>query len=145
MKVSAIRFKDENKEIHLIEEGYLKRDKGLEDDVNSKGGDRQISILSLESRDYLDNNETKGLCYYRFYENITIEGLNTEELAIGDHIKIDESIQQITEMGKECFKECGLFNSKEICPLSTDVIYTKVLKSGIINVGETVTSFKPKA
>ncbi|MCF6463490.1 MOSC domain-containing protein [Clostridium sp. Cult1] len=139
MEVKSLFIKREKGgNIERIEEGFFKREKGLVGDINGIGGDRQVSIATSRVRKYIEEGKSKGICVKRFYENITIEGLNIEELSIGQRVIIGETIQEITHMGKRCFPECNLFISNNPCPLFKEVLFTRVLKDGIVKAGDKV-------
>lgn len=130
------RKKGEN--IIRIEEACLKKDCGLIEDVNGVGGDRQVSIATDKVRKYIKKGDSEGICNHRFYENITIEGLDIEKLYVGQRIIIGETIQEITSIGKNCFPECNLLISNNPCPLSEEVLFTKVIEGGSIKIGDKV-------
>lgn len=139
MKVKFIFIKREkHTKREKLEEAYFKKDLGLVGDLKSKGGDRQVSILSFEDRDYIDKNPSRGICMNKFQENITIEGLESKDLEVTDKLLIGESLQMITSIGKTCFEECEIFKSGEKCPLAAGTIFAKVLKSGKVRVGDRV-------
>jgi len=139
MQVKALfikRKKDGN--IERIKEGYLVMDYGLSGDINGVGGDRQVSIATEKVRTYMEKGDLKGICSHRFYENISIEGLEIEKLHIGQRIIIGETVQEITSIGKRCFPECNLLISNNPCPLFKEVLFTRVIKEGPIKTGDKV-------
>jgi MOSC domain-containing protein YiiM len=135
--ISLYKKEEKNSKAIQIDQGFFMENKGLFGDINGKGGDRQVSILTVNHRDAIEK-EDKGLCTERFYENITIEGLDVDKLHIGQKIIIGETIQVITAIGKKCFKECNLVKSNKQCLLSTNVIFTKVVRSGNIKIGDKI-------
>ena len=120
----------------LIPEGIFEKDKGLLGDVHSTGGRRQVSIFSTEGRKEILSLNIKGLCAKRFHENIRVKNLDTSNLTIGSKIVIGETIQEITEIGKRCFPECKIVKEGKNCALSTQVIFTKVIKGGKVKIGD---------
>lgn len=139
MNVTSL-FKKEEKigTVVKVDEGFFQKDKGLLGDINAKGGDKQVSIFTKEGREFIERENIVGLCTERFYENITIEGLSGYELHEGQTLKIGNTIHEITYIGKKCFPECSLLQSNKQCPLSKEVIFTKVIRSGVIKVGDIV-------
>ena len=139
MKVVSLLVKrKKGGNIERIEEGYLKEDYGLLGDINGTNRDRQISIATDGVRKYIEKDDSEGICNHRFYENITIEGLDTERLHIGQKIIIGETVQEITSLRKSCFPECKLIASKNPCPLRKEVVFTRVIKEGPIKIGDKV-------
>ena len=120
----------------LIPEGIFEKDKGLLGDVHSTGGRRQVSIFSTEGRKEILSLNIKGLCAKKFHENIRVKNLDTDNLTIGSKIVIGETIQEITEIGKRCFPECKIVKEGKTCALSTQVVFTKVIKGGKIRIGD---------
>lgn len=120
----------------LMKEGIFEKDKGLLGDVHSTGGRRQVSIFSTEGRKEILSLNIKGLCAKRFHENIRVKNLDTSNLTIGSKIVIGETIQEITEIGKRCFPECKIVKEGKNCALSTQVIFTKVIKGGKVKIGD---------
>lgn len=139
MHVTSLRKKEEKKgNVIKIDEGFFEENKGLAGDINRESGDKQVSIFTKEGRECIEREKIKGLCIERFYENITIEGVNIQNLHIGQKLNIGNTIQEITSIGKKCFIECELVIKDRPCPLSREVIFTKVIRSGIIKVGDIV-------
>lgn len=139
MKVSILRIKDKYGYIYLKNEVFLEKDKGIQDDINAKGGDKQVSILRLDSREKIDTGNFQGLCTSRFYENISIEGLKVDRFKKGDKIKLGNSIIEITSTEKRCFGECPLYQNNIKCPLVGNTIFAKVIKSGKVKLKDKVT------
>lgn len=126
-----------------VPKAILEEDKGLLGDFYSKGGSRQISILTAESKSEILSLRNKGLCVKRFHENITIKNLDISSLTIGSRIQIGGTVQEVTQIGKKCFQECKIVQNNEICPLVTQVVFTKTLIGGTINIEDTVILLSP--
>lgn len=139
MKVVALKIKHENNNIQLIDEAYFKKDKGILGDSHALGGDRQISILNADTRSKIDNEIISGLCTIRFHENITVEGLELDKLFPGQQLSIGDAIIEISSMGKRCFEDCTVYKEKKGCSLSVDVIFGKVLESGMVILEDKIT------
>lgn len=122
----------------LIQEGRFKENFGLVGDIKSGSSDRQVSLLSLESREQLIGDYSKGLCTNRFHETIKVKGINLYEFSIGTKLMIGETIQEITVIGKSCFDECELVKNDIRCSLATQAVFTKVLKGGVVKVGDSI-------
>ena len=116
----------------------LKKDLGIEGDFHSTGGDKQISLLSIESRNWIDNAAEKGLCFSRFKENITTEGITLENLRAGHKLMARKTMLEITGESKHCHEECPLFRKGDLCHLSGQSLFAKVIHSGTLRVGDEV-------
>ena len=125
-----------------IAEAHLVENHGIEGDFHT-GGKKQLSLLLAESREELmrfktECNET-GLCFSRFKENITIGGISPNALRAGLRLTAGSSIIEITSEIKHCHEECPLFKEGKQCPLAGKSLFAKVIKSGIIRIGDSIT------
>ena len=72
----------------------------------------------------------------KFAENITTEGIVLHELPVGTKLKIGETIQEVTQIGKECHKGCAIKNKVGTCIMPTEGIFTRVIKGGMVKEGD---------
>jgi MOSC domain-containing protein YiiM len=121
-----------------IEEGMFKIDHGLVGDAHAGNWHRQVSLLGIESIDKMKALGVEGLCTGKFAENLTTEGLELWKLPIGTKLEIGETIQEVTQIGKECHTKCAIYHQVGNCVMPTDGIFTKVLKEGIIRPGDII-------
>jgi MOSC domain-containing protein YiiM len=129
-----------------LKEGKFLENLGLEGDFHAKGGDRQVSLLCAETRDLMIKQKERGLCFSRFKENITIRFLDDNIPRFGARLEAGEGVStensavlEITGETKSCHKECSLYQAGKRCPLSGMSLFAKVIKGGIIRVGDSVT------
>ncbi|MFV0466035.1 MAG: MOSC domain-containing protein [Lachnospiraceae bacterium] len=115
---------------------------GLKGDIHSGAGIRQVSILSRESRLQIEDLGSAGYCTQKFSENITTEGILLFDRTVGTRIRIGETIQEISQIGKSCYADCPLGKSSELCILSRECIFTKVITGGKISPGDPVSILK---
>lgn len=142
MKVVEIALKDDGGNINYLRWIMVDRRLGIMGENIENNKRIQISLLAERIRELIDDEEMEGLCLFRFYENITIRGLESDEISIGDILQIGETLQEVTSIGKRCFAECKLIQSGEKCDLFSNVIFTKVLKSGFVMIGDKVKLLK---
>lgn len=121
-----------------IEEGFFKADHGLVGDAHSGNWHRQVSLLGIESIDKMKALGVEGLCTGKFAENLTTEGILLYELPVGTKLEIGETIQEVTQIGKECHTKCAIYHQVGNCVMPTDGIFTKVLKEGTIRPGDII-------
>ncbi len=121
-----------------IPEGMFKVDHGLEGDAHAGNWHRQVSLLGIESINKMKELGIEGLCTGKFAENITTEGFELWKLPVGTKMKIGETIQEVTQIGKECHTKCAIFHQVGNCVMPTEGIFTKVLKEGKIVVGDEI-------
>lgn len=121
-----------------IPEGNFIVDHGLEGDAHAGKWHRQVSLLGVESINKMKAIGIKGLCSGKFAENLTTEGINLYELPIGTKLQIGESLQEVTQIGKECHSGCAIFHKVGQCIMPKEGIFTKVLKGGKVKVGDEI-------
>lgn len=80
----------------------------------------------------------KNLDAGKFAENLTTEGINLWELPVGTKLKIGETIQEVTQIGKECHRGCAIKNLVGDCVMPREGIFTRVLKGGKVRVGDSI-------
>lgn len=121
-----------------IDEGIFVEDHGLAGDAHAGKWKRQVSLLADESVEKMRELGAKGLCTGRFAENITTEGINLWELPIGTKLRIGTSLQEVTQIGKECHDGCAIKQQVGQCIMPTQGIFTKVLEGGRARVGDSI-------
>ena len=139
-KVKAINISKEKGTIkQSIECGHFIADFGLEGDAHAGKWHRQVSLLGQESVDIMKAQGAKGLCAGKFAENITTEGIILHDLAVGTKLQIGETIQEVTQIGKECHHGCEIKHQIGSCIMPTQGIFTKVIKGGNVYPGDEIT------
>jgi len=121
-----------------IEQGEFKIDHGLAGDAHAGSWHRQVSLLGIESINKMKALGIEGLCAGKFAENLTTEGIELWKLPVGTRLKIGETEQEVTQIGKECHVKCEIFQKIGSCIMPTEGIFTKVLKGGIIKPGDEI-------
>lgn len=138
-KVKLIKIsKSKGQSKDIIEKGYFKEKHGLEGDIHAGAGKRQVSILGVESRNKIKERIDKGLCTLKFTENITTEGIELYKYPLGTKFRIGEAEMEISQVGKACYKECSIHEISSKCVLSNECIFTKVIKSGWVKIGDKI-------
>ncbi len=124
---------------HNINEAFIKENYGLETDAHSGDWYRQVSLLSLSSFDKMRKMGAIGLDYGVFAENITVGGLDVATLPLQSKIKVGEAILEVTQIGKECHNQgCAIKKQVGSCVMPIEGIFTRVLSSGWVKVGDQV-------
>ncbi|HHV37981.1 MAG TPA: MOSC domain-containing protein [Tepidimicrobium sp.] len=121
-----------------VEEGVFIEDFGIEGDAHAGKWHRQVSLLGIESFYKMKELGIEGLEHGDFAENITTEGIVLHELPIGTRLKIGDTVQEVTQIGKKCHTGCAI--SKEVgkCIMPKEGIFTRVLKGGIVRAGDLI-------
>ncbi len=136
--VKAINISDTKGVVkNPIERGYFKVDHGLEGDAHAGNWHRQVSLLASESADKV---RAAGLDITdgRFAENITTEGIELYTLPVGTRLQIGESVQEVTQIGKECHTGCAIKQTVGDCVMPREGIFTKVVVNGWVAPGDEI-------
>lgn len=122
-----------------VESAVCKCDHGIVGDAHAGNWHRQISLLGQESIDIMTAMGVEDLVPGQFAENFTTTGICLYELPVGIRLQIGETIQEVTQIGKECHKGCAIQQKVGKCIMPTQGIFTKVIKEGTVYPGDTIT------
>lgn len=138
-KVKCIKIsKCKGKPKEILEKGFFRENHGLEGDIHSGAGERQVSLLGWESIEKIKQQKIEGLCTVKFSENITIEELELYKYSVGTKFAIGEAVMEISQVGKGCYKGCPIPEAVSECILPKECIFAKIIKSGWINQGDSI-------
>ena len=138
--IKLTRYKAKGIPGETLESVRLLAGQGMEGDFHAQGGDRQLSLLCMETSRWMDGQAEKGLCFDRYKENILLDGIESADLVPGIRLKIGEAFLEISDKhkSKECFKECTLFNSGQNCLLAGQNLFAMVIRSGLVKTGDLI-------
>ena len=138
-QVTAVNI-SERKGVRKHEVPYidLKLRHGIVGDAHAGDWHRQISLLAQESIDIMTEMGVEDLTPGQFAENLTTKDICLYELPVGTRLQIGETIQEVTQIGKECHKGCAIQQKVGKCIMPTQGIFTKVIKEGTIHIGDTI-------
>jgi cyclic pyranopterin phosphate synthase len=137
---SLTSFKERGMDGQSMQELTLLKDLGVEGDLH-QGGDRQVSVFTVETRKWMETQEVKGLCFKRFKENILFEDLPLDTLQPGDLISLGDAVLRISTFIKPCFDECPLYSAGTPCHLSQCAKFAIVHQGGTVRVGDVASIF----
>jgi cyclic pyranopterin phosphate synthase len=109
---------------------------GMEGDFHAVGGEKQVSLLSRNERQWIESQSLRGLCFGRYKENVLFDGIPLEAMVPGVKIAIGSAVLMISDTGKLCFKECPLFDCGQNCILAGRNLFAKVIRSGNAAAGD---------
>lgn len=124
-----------------VEKIILIEDYGIKGDCHAeKGINRQVSLLSWErmNEEFFCLKKEGDLRPGIFAENITTERIDLRKLKIGDRLKINEVIIEISEIGKRCHNWCKIYKKVGKCLMPKEGIFGKVLNGGEIKKGDII-------
>ncbi len=111
---------------------------GIEGDAHAGKWHRQISLLAEES---IEKMRAKGwkIGYGDFAENITTKGIELAKLKIGQRLRVGkEAVIEVTQIGKKCHDDCEVKRLTGECVMPKEGIFARVIKSGVIKVGDKI-------
>ena len=118
------------------QELVLIKDFGIEGDHHADGGERQISLVTVSEKEWMNAQEVKGFCFKKYKENILLDGISLAECKAGDLLVCGDVVLEMTEAVKSCHQElCKLAEAKEKCILADSNRFAKVAGSGTIRTG----------
>ena len=103
-----------------------------------QGGEWQLSLLSSETRGWMDSQKKRGFCFERFKENILTEGISLETLETGQRLSVGDAIIRISMQNKRCHSECVLFSKGMECRLSKGAAFAAVERGGFVCAGDPI-------
>jgi len=136
-KVIAIcTGKIKSKPKRAVDKTLLKVGVGIPGDAHAKTY-KEISLLSIEAINEL--NEQKGIKAKpgSFAENITTKGVDLMSIPLGTKLKIGEALIEIIQKGKKP-SDSHSYSYKGYSLLPTKGIFAKVIKSGYVKVGDEI-------
>lgn len=120
-----------------VSEVLVRENHGIVGDAHAGDWHRQISLLALES---IKKMQAKGLDVTTgdFAENITTEGIDLPSLPIGTKLTIGETLNEVTQIGKECHTRCAIYHQAGDCVMPREGIFVKVLRGGMVKVNDPI-------
>ncbi len=121
-----------------ISNGILISDFGLKDDAHAGKWHRQISLLSIESVNKFEKKYNLHINAGAFGENLLIEGIDLKNLPIGTKLKCNDSLLEITQIGKKCHLNCNIKKQTGECIMPNEGVFAIVLKSGTVKKNDII-------
>jgi MOSC domain-containing protein YiiM len=113
----------------------FERDLGIPGDVHAGPGNRQIAVLAWEWTTAFAAETGIPVEPGCFAENLSIEGLDLDALALGARLRVGEALLEVAERGKAEWKPGDYsFHGKAI--LAERGLFCRVLESGWVASGD---------
>lgn len=123
---------------HPVEEAELRVDHGIVGDAHAGNWHRQVSLLSKESVQKLQEKIPIELHDGDFAENILVEGLRVYELPVGTRLRLGTATCEVTQIGKECHHDCAIRKAAGDCVMPREGIFVKILENGRVRPGDEI-------
>ena len=120
-----------------VKEGFLLAEQGIEGDAHKGFAHRQISMLAMEDIETM-KAALPDLAPGSFAENITVEGFDLSVLAIGDRLRVGESLLELSQIGKECHTRCRVYHITGDCIMPKKGLFFRVIEGGRVATGDEV-------
>lgn len=121
-----------------VEEADFIEGRGIEGDAHAGPGDKQVSLLSLES---INKIKTKGVDVKpgSFAENVTVEGIGIYLLPIDTILHLGSEVKlRVTQLGKECINPCSIGKQIGDCVMPREGIFAEVIRGGKVKKGNKI-------
>ena len=122
----------------IVDKAVLVQDHGIEGDAHAGPWHRQVSFLAAES---IEKVRDQGLdvTFGDFAENIASSGVDWLSIPVGTRFRLgDTALLEVTQIGKECHNKCAIYYLAGDCIMPKEGIFTRVLKGGKIQPGDTI-------
>ena len=123
---------------HPVPEIQLRAEHGIEGDAHAGPWHRQVSLLATES--------VAPMCAVlpdlpagAFAENILTGGLALKALPIGTRLRVGGALLEVTQIGKECHKDCAIHQQVGDCVMPREGIFARVRTGGAVRPGDPIT------
>ena len=123
---------------HAVPEIALRAQHGIEGDAHAGPWHRQVSLLATESVEPM-RAVLPELPAGAFAENILTEGIALKDLPLGTVLCIGPARLEVTQIGKECHKDCAIRRQVGDCVMPREGIFTRVRTGGVIRPGDPIT------
>lgn len=112
---------------------------GISGDIHCHLSALQISLLPYEKIKAYFEEKGETVVYGRFGENLDVEGLDWEQIKVGDRIYCEDVILQVTVVGmKQSSIESDYKGDKVCMPMEPYFVYCRVVSGGILTEGEQI-------
>ena len=120
-----------------IKKAELIKDFGINGDAHAGKWHRQVSLLSYET---IEEFKSRGADVIdgAFGENLVVKGIDLKNINIGDKLKCNNVILEITQKGKECHSHCEIYKKMGECIMATNGVFAVVNNGGIIEEGDEI-------
>ncbi len=124
----------EKRNVHRAE---VKQNWGLAGDAHAGEWHRQVSLLSWQK---VQEFNLQGACVTdgAFGENLLIDGIDCARLPVGAHLRCNDVLLEITQIGKECHHGCAIRQRVGYCIMPHEGVFARVLEGGTVSEGDEI-------
>ncbi|HOQ98643.1 MAG TPA: MOSC domain-containing protein [Anaerolineae bacterium] len=118
-------------------EGELIAGYGLLGDAHAGRGERQVSLLAVESIERARQEHGTAAVPGSFAENLTTEGLDLSVLVVGDRLRVGAALLQVVQLGKPP-EAAHTYSFQGVSLLPRAGVFCRVLEGGRVARGDVV-------
>lgn len=120
-----------------VQEGHLKNAYGLLGDAHAGRGDKEVSILLSQYLTSVKNSLGMNPEPGSFAENLLVDGMEEEKIAIGTVLQIGEAVLEVESIGKDP-SESHSYSFHGFSLLADKGVFCRVVRSGLVKSGDMV-------
>ena len=119
----------------------LVEDWGIQGDAHAGKWHRQVSLLSY---DRVEEFRARGAQVEpgAFGENLLVEGFDFKSMPVGTRFGCNGAVLELTQIGKQCHAHCQIYRQVGDCIMPREGVFTRVLRGGVVRVGDELTILK---
>jgi len=110
---------------------------GIEGDAHAGPGDRQVSILPVESIEAF-RRAGADVSFGDFGENLVVEGIDFGAIGIGTTIEAGTALLSLARIGKVCHTPCAIGRRMGECIMPREGLFFRVERGGEVAAGDPV-------
>jgi molybdopterin adenylyltransferase len=112
---------------------------GIKQDAHARDWHRMISLLAREDAAGFEETLGRPVADGEFAENLTLDGLDLDKLAVLDRITVGDTELEITQIGKKCHGDaCAIFQEVGKCVMPKKGLFARVITPGTIRTNDPV-------
>lgn len=126
---------------HPVDVAHVVEDWGIQNDAHAGKWHRQVSLLSY---DRVEEFRARGAQVEpgAFGENLLVEGFDFKSLPVGTRFGCNGAVLELTQIGKQCHAHCQIYRQVGDCIMPREGVFTRVLRGGVVRVGDELTILK---
>ena len=119
----------------------LVEDWGIQGDAHAGKWHRQVSLLSYDRVEEFRARSAQ-VEPGTFGENLLVEGFDFKSLPVGTRFGCNGAVLELTQIGKQCHAHCQIYRQVGDCIMPREGVFTRVLRGGVVRVGDELTILK---
>ena len=121
----------------IVSNAHFIKEFGIEGDAHAGKWHRQVSLLAKED---IDQFNKKGADVHpgAFGENMIVEGIDLKNIHVGQLLKCNDVVLEISQIGKECHDHCAIYYKMGECIMPRLGVFARVIHEGDITLNDEI-------